>query len=57
MMKFPRWGSMAGARRVRVWLNLSGVILHGEGTDGSGVVMLGSNVAQASANPGLNTSG
>jgi len=42
---------MAGARRVRVWLNLSGLILHGEGTHGSG----GSNVAQASAN--LNTTG
>jgi len=50
-------GSMAGARRVQVWLHLSGVSLHGEGADGSGVVMLGSNVAQASANLGLTTTG
>jgi len=37
-----------------VLLNLSGVFLHGKGTDGSGVVMSGSDVVQASANLGLN---
>jgi len=48
---------MAGVRWVRVLLNLSGIFPHGEGMDGSGVVMLGSNVAQHCSGVGLNTSG
>jgi len=48
---------MAGVRWVRVLLNLSGIFPHGEGTDGSGVVMLRSDFAWASANLSLNTAG